>query len=265
MKRLTPDMLLDRMRVFDVDDLEAWDRNPNQGDVGAISRSMATFGQLDVVLVSGGVIRAGNHRVEAERASREFGGRIAGIDISDLGWDDTTLDAASIALNYIARLSTDDEPRLALLALQIHEQSQALLAATGIDDEDLDRLVADVLRDTNPALAAALDQPDIMNPDTQQTDRDLHDHETAHDEPNISWNPHGNVYDLPVGTWNPNTETGDNQDKQPEPQPIVTFAVAIPKNLRHPLTRQLKTLMNQTQTFTMGAALAAHFGLLPES
>ena len=68
-------------------------------------------------------------------------------------------------------------------------------------------------------------------------------------------------------------------DKDAEGRPLVVkngpdagkprldfyFAVAIPKNLRHPLTRHLKSLMNATQTFTMGEALAAHFGLLAES
>ena len=48
-QRLTPEMLVDRIRVFEVDELHDWDRNPNQGDVGAIARSMGEFGQLDVL------------------------------------------------------------------------------------------------------------------------------------------------------------------------------------------------------------------------
>src|SRR5688572_6030524 len=78
--KITPEMLVERTRVFDVDELRLMDSNPNQGDVGAIHGSMEEFGQIETILVVDGRVVNGNHRVVAERQARRFGGKLAGID-----------------------------------------------------------------------------------------------------------------------------------------------------------------------------------------
>lgn len=137
-KTLSPEELIKNIKVVEVDDLLFWEDNPNQGDIGAIDKSMEAFGQLDVIVIRDGGVVSGEHRVRREMASRQFDGKLAALDISDLEWDDYTAIAAALALNRTARLGQDDPGAMidVLRILQDHDDG-ALMEAASWDDEDI--------------------------------------------------------------------------------------------------------------------------------
>lgn len=137
-KTLSPEELIQRIKVVDVDSLSFWEDNPNQGDIGAIDKSMEAFGQLDVIVIRDGGVVSGEHRVRREMSSRQFDGRLAALDISDLDWDDYTTIAAALALNRTSRLGHDDPGAMigVLRILQDHDEG-ALMEAASWDDEDI--------------------------------------------------------------------------------------------------------------------------------
>jgi hypothetical protein len=143
-QKLTPDMLVDRLRVFNVDDLRLMEANPNQGDVGAVHASMEEFGQVNTILVVDGVVVDGNHRVVAERQARRFDGKLAGIDATGLDLSDVRAMAMGLALNRTARLGHDDLQLLSDALLKIQGEDEALLTAAGWSLEDLDDLLRDI-------------------------------------------------------------------------------------------------------------------------
>lgn len=153
--RLTPAMLVERTKLFDVDELRLLDANPNQGDVGALHNSMEQFGQIETILVVDGVVVNGNHRVLTERQARRFDGKLAGIDASGLNLSEMRALAAGLALNRTARLGVDDLEALSAALLQIQHEDEELLTAVGYDLDDLD----DILRET-AALSGPLAPPD---------------------------------------------------------------------------------------------------------
>lgn len=126
-------------------DLEPYERNPRQGDVGAIATSLERNGQYRPIVVNSrdNVILAGNHTWYAAR---------------ELGWEKlaaTYVDAdpeqaRRIVLvdNRSNDLATYDNQALADLLREIVEvEGSDGLAGTGYDSDDLDALLADAERE----------------------------------------------------------------------------------------------------------------------
>lgn len=114
--------------------------NVNEGDVGAISHSMAANGWYGAVLVqeSTGRIIAGKHRWLSAGAN--------GLDTIPVLWIDVDDDRARrimLADNRTARLGRDDPQALAELLEELAAQDEGL-AGTGFDGDDLDQLLEDL-------------------------------------------------------------------------------------------------------------------------
>jgi hypothetical protein len=191
-----------------------------------------------------GHIEAGNTRTRAIAAAHQW---IAAVLVED---DPSTERAYALADNRAHDLGFDDDALLAQALLQVNDADDIdLLLATGYDQQDLDSLVADVLRDTQPAVSATLDPTAFSAA------------EHLHPEPNATWT--GDAYQPTVTQLPPNPRQ-PQPGRDPDPDPQVTVSIAVPRSLRHPLTRRLEDLMNETGQVTMGAALARHFELDPE-
>lgn len=117
--------------------------NPRRGDVAAVARSLASFGQRKpIVALRDGVVLAGNHTLQA---ALTLGWQtIAAVLVDD---DDTTAKAFALADNRTGELGGYDEQALADLILEVRAADAELLEATGWQDEAiadlLDRLAAD--------------------------------------------------------------------------------------------------------------------------
>lgn len=127
--------------------LEPWPGNPNRGDVPAIRRSLARFGQLKPVVVSGSSIVAGHHVVLA--AAEEGWTHVAAAENVFESEDEAR--AYLLADNRTAQLSVIDDALL-------HEQLRALrenstLAGTGYTDQDAADLEASLAKFRNPPVA----------------------------------------------------------------------------------------------------------------
>ncbi len=230
--KLDPDGLVERTRVFDVDELTFWVNNPNQGDTSAIARSVDEFGQIDTILVCGGVVVSGTHRVLLERQTRQFGGRLAGVDVTDLGWDDARRVAAALALNRTARLGHDDPAlmgqAIAGIVAQATDVADRLLDAMSLDEDYLARLLADVkpLR-FDPQVTVIVEDDDAPPADTD---------------------------DLPASP-------APDEDPPPGFEREVTVTLTVPAGMRRQLVSHLRGLQNRHATWTIGEALVRELGI----
>jgi ParB-like chromosome segregation protein Spo0J len=138
------DVALDRLKLHP--------DNPNQGDLGALMESIAVNGWAGAVWAqrSTGYVLDGNHRLIA---AREF--KLAAVPVIWLDVDDAQAIRLAIAANRIARLGLDDQAILADLLSQL-ATTDAGVAGTGYDSDDLDRLLKD--------LAGDVDQLDMPEP-----------------------------------------------------------------------------------------------------
>lgn len=137
-------------------DLGPWDRNFNQGDIGAIARSIEAFGYNGRLATHGTTVMAGNHAYAALLRLRENGASFPGgrgLRLEDDGeWAVlvTPLDhlsrqqaeAFAIAGNRTRDLAGTNEEVLAALLREIADADEAMFEATGYDADDLDRLLA---------------------------------------------------------------------------------------------------------------------------
>jgi ParB-like chromosome segregation protein Spo0J len=125
-----------------VGDLSELPGNPRRGDVEAVKRSYATFGQRKPIVgrrMDDGtsVVVAGNHQL---KAARELGwSHIAVVWADDLTDDEAK--AFALADNRVAELGGYDDESLTRLLEEVAEDS-ALLAATGYTTEDVERYTA---------------------------------------------------------------------------------------------------------------------------
>lgn len=118
--------------------------NPRRGNVEAVMRSYAQFGQRKpVVALRDGTVIAGNHQLQA--ATMLGWDELAVVFVDD---DDTTAKAYALADNRTADLGTYDAPDLAEM-LQAVALDPELLLATGYDSDDL---------------AALLDKVELLDP-----------------------------------------------------------------------------------------------------
>lgn len=146
-----------------LDTLQLWERNYNQGDVGAIVQSIRKFGFDNALRVWHGTVMAGNHSTIALRQLvtsgwMPFGGavRMQGDDVQVLIVDISHLSqeqaqAFAIADNRTAQLAEPDEYALAELLQELaNSEDDTLLDATGYDGDDLDNLLRDLAGDYPP-------------------------------------------------------------------------------------------------------------------
>lgn len=139
--------------AYPLDQLDELPGNPRRGDVEAVARSYATFGQRKPVVArkvgDRGVVIAGNHQMAAAR--RLGWSHLAVVWVDD---DDETAAAFALADNRTADLGTYDDA--SLLAMIAKVSDAELLAATGFTDDDVAALVAA----TSPLPAPLAGDPD---------------------------------------------------------------------------------------------------------
>jgi len=118
-----------------IDQLTLLPGNPRRGDVEAIKASLDRFGQRYPLVVRGGVVQAGNHRV---MAAQELGWtELAVVDADDLTEDEARAFAA--ADNRTGDLGAYDLEELAEWLAPLDDD---LLLAAGYDSDALDELLA---------------------------------------------------------------------------------------------------------------------------
>jgi DNA modification methylase len=135
--------------AVDIDRLQLLPGNPRRGDVDAVARSLAAFGQRKpIVALRDGTVIAGNHTLQAARSLSWD--KIAVVWVDD---DDTTAKAFALADNRTAELGGYDEVALAELIAAVQEADEELLGATGWTGQDLSDLLAEIgAGDVGPSL-----------------------------------------------------------------------------------------------------------------
>lgn len=146
--------------VVPIGDLRHLPGNARRGDVPAIARSLARFGQRKpVVATADGTVTAGNHLLAA---AEELGwDRLAAVFIDD---DEVTARAFALADNRTADLGHYDEAALASLIRQVHDADAELLAAASYTGDDLQALLdrlAEETSDADQGKGALLAQADV--------------------------------------------------------------------------------------------------------
>jgi site-specific DNA-methyltransferase (adenine-specific) len=133
--------------AFAVDKLRLLPGNPRRGNVEAVKRSLAAFGQRKPIVVrrSDRVVIAGNHTLQAAQALGWA--EVAVVWVDD---DDTTSKAFALADNRTAELGDYDEAALADLIGQVGSVDPELLAASGWDEASVAELVASLEPDVLP-------------------------------------------------------------------------------------------------------------------
>lgn len=152
-----------------VDSLHPWPGNPNQGDVGAIARSIERNGWYGVVIVQKATRRilAGHHRVQA---ARQLGYHAVPVQLVDV--DDSTAQRIVLADNRTTRLGMDDGSALLELLQQVAQEPLTGLDGTGWDGDDLDELLARLNGPLNTAAVwKASGQPDYEQGDKESAYR----------------------------------------------------------------------------------------------
>lgn len=124
-------------------ELELLPGNPRRGDVDAVARSLAKFGQRKpIVAKRDGTVIAGNHTL---RAARLLGwDEIAVVWVDD---DDATAKAFALADNRVSELGDFDDAALAAMIADVQQYDESLLVAAGYDAAALDLLVAGLEQD----------------------------------------------------------------------------------------------------------------------
>jgi len=142
-----------------IEELKPWGRNPRKGNVEAVMRSLAKFGQRKPIVANRSTheVIAGNHTFEA--AKRLGWKQIAVVWVDD---DEKTATAFALADNRTQDLGYYDEDALEQLIASLDEQD--LLIASGYAD-DLDIPEGEMLR---PSLTAIPADPNAIT--TQYTD-----------------------------------------------------------------------------------------------
>lgn len=120
-----------------IDSLHLLPGNPRKGDVEAVKRSYARFGQRKpIVALPDGTVIAGNHQLLAAKA---LGWTEIAVVISDD--DEQTAKAFALADNRTSDLGTYDSEALTELLADVAVDPE-LLMATGYDKADLEALIS---------------------------------------------------------------------------------------------------------------------------
>lgn len=158
---ISPEMLAERVRVVDVADLRPWAANPYDHDVGQATVYASTFGQTRLVVTHEGEVIYGWPQVAAELAEPIARGRVAALDLTDLGWSREKAAAAALGLLRADRLAVEDDRTLADLLLAIAAADSALLVAAGWDTSDVDYLLRSIEEGEGPVDFSAFDENDV--------------------------------------------------------------------------------------------------------
>lgn len=172
--------------LLDIEKLKLWQGNYNEGDIGAIVKSIRKFGFAGVLKVWNNEVRAGNHTLKAlldikrqgamPDLDREFPPR--GVIIEDGKWlvecadisymNDAEALAFAIADNRTASLASQDEELLLQYLEHLYELSPSYTVSAGYDDDDIQMLQMMLLSDQG-----LLDKKDeTAEPDDEQADED---------------------------------------------------------------------------------------------
>lgn len=136
--------------AVDIDTLTPLPGNPRHGDIAAVKRSYAAFGQRKPIVArrADRVVLAGNHQLAAAKALEWD--EIAVVWVDD---DDLTAKAFALADNRTADLGSYDDEALLAMLMPVSDDAD-LLAATGYNLADLNKLLDE------PPLAE--DQSDLL-------------------------------------------------------------------------------------------------------
>lgn len=121
--------------LVNIADIEPYDRNGRQGDIGAISESLRTLGQFRPIVVNRRTNRilVGNHTWKAAKMLGWAQIAVAWLDV-----DEDTESRIVLIDNRSADLATYDDDRLLALLTTTD------LKGTGFSGDDIDELLADV-------------------------------------------------------------------------------------------------------------------------
>lgn len=117
-----------------VSELRLLDGNPRKGDVSAVARSLARFGQRKPIVArrADRTVIAGNHTL---RAARQLGWDvIACVFVDD---DAATSKAYALADNRTSALGTFDDDALAAMVTEVAVVDESLLLAASFTDADI--------------------------------------------------------------------------------------------------------------------------------
>lgn len=134
-----------------VDELTPHPNNPRQGDVGAIAESIEQNGWYGTIVaqVSTKRILAGNHRWQAAKSLGFEEVPVAWVDV-----DDETALRIMLADNRSSDLASNDFAELAKILEGLFQNTEALLAGTGYDANDLDYLIDSLSSETLPSTSS---------------------------------------------------------------------------------------------------------------
>ncbi len=140
-----------------IDDLQQWEKNPNEGDIGAIIQSIKQFGYNDISAIWQHTIKGGNHRIQALQQLRKTKWhpdkcdnpsqfliadngiwKVGCFDVSHMSEQESN--AFALALNRTSRLGYDDPGSLLQILEDINTSMPDILDATGYAAEDMDYL-----------------------------------------------------------------------------------------------------------------------------
>jgi hypothetical protein len=132
---------------INLDAVELWDKNPNEGDVPAIMSSIRTFGYSDTIhLWQDNITKGGNHRVKALRQLLNANWlpsgeciRVVDDDVQIRYTDISAMseiesDAFGVVINRTTRLGEDDSDKLAAL---LNDLDDDLIDALSFSPEEL--------------------------------------------------------------------------------------------------------------------------------
>ena len=150
-----------RPLAFPIASLRLLDGNPRRGDVDAVARSYARFGQRKPLVArrSDMQVIAGNHQLQA--AQRLGWTHLAVVWTDD---DDLTAKAFALADNRTSELGFNDDELLGDLIQQVSVNPDLLFAAS-YSLGDIDALLAE----TEPDPAAAPEEFSVIEPDDLET------------------------------------------------------------------------------------------------
>jgi ParB-like chromosome segregation protein Spo0J len=121
-----------------IDTVRPMNGNPRKGDVEAVKRSLARFGQRKpIVATSDGTITAGHH---LHAAAVALGWTEIAVVFTDD--DDATAKAFALADNRTSDLGRYDHEALAAMLSEVRDADAALLEAASYTEQDLDDLLA---------------------------------------------------------------------------------------------------------------------------
>ena len=151
-----PELTIRRVSIDAIHQDPANARSHPDENLGAIEASLQRFGQAEPLVVqkSTGRVIGGNGRLAV---MKKLGW--AHCDVVELEVDDLTATSLGLALNRTAETATWNQDALAALLQEL--QTQGALDGTGFDDEDLDKLLAELGKDIGPA---EVDDPGEQEP-----------------------------------------------------------------------------------------------------